>query len=387
LFDIDADGVLEVIFGSQDRKLYCLNGDGTGLANFPVDLGSWILSTPCVFDEASREIGVLGSEGIFWLLNKDGIVRKFTNSLHNMLTYASPVVGDVDRDGEPEAVIINGYGTVYIYGRDTLEQKFEIWIDTTFYFTPALADIDRDGYLEIIAPSSSKTLFVCNRNGTSENNFPLYTEENILHPLLVAELDTAGREEIIFGLAAVDSISQGQLKLISDRSRQSAFSPLFGDGGFSSPGAVFDLDLDGDLELACGSDSGKIYIWDFPGDECSWSGYMNSTKNWGRFAGILPDVVVNQTFLLGSFYIYPSPVQKNATVRFFVTRGADVKVDILDISGHVVGGTRMEQTTANEYNEIGFDFSRQTNGVYIVRIEANEGGRREVKFKKFAVLK
>ncbi len=386
LFDINGDNRLEILFGSGDRRLYCLNSFGTNIANFPIYLNAWIYSTPCVFDEIDRKIGVLGADGRFWLVNRDGISKEFTNSQHNMLTYSSPVVGDLDRDGKPEAAIVNGYGTFYIYGEDSLEEKFETWIDTVFYYTPALADIDRDGYLEIISPNSSRTLYVFNRNGTIENNFPLTTDGYILYPLLIANLDTIPDEEIIFGLAPKDSLEFGNLRLIYNRNREFPFSPLFGEGGFSSPGFVFDIDGDGDLELAGGSDSGKIYIWDFPGKTASWCGYMNSNKNWGRYGGgyIQPKT---SGFLIGSFYIYPSPVEKYGTVRFFLSRAATVNIDILDLAGHRVGGMKIDKPTPNEYNERYFDFTNQANGIYILRVEARNNDRREVKFKKFAVLK
>jgi len=386
LFDINSDGRLEIIFGSEDRRLYALNSEGTNISNFPIYLNSWIYSTPCVFDEACKTIGVLGADGRFWLVNKDGIIKEFTDSQHNMLTYSSPVVGDIDRDGKPEAAIVNGYGTFYIYGADSLEQKFETWIDTVFYYTPGLADIDNDGYLEIISPNSSKTLYVFNRNGTIENNFPLITDEYILYPLLIANLDTISGEEIVFGLGAKDSLSSGRLKLVYNRNKEFVFSPLFGEGGFSSPGFVFDIDRDGDLELACGSDSGRIYIWDFPGKTVSWAGYMNSNKNWGRYTGLYSEPRTS-TELFGSFYIYPSPVKERGAVRFYLYQNAEVKVDILDITGHKIGDIKVSNPTPNEYNEVYFDFKNQSNGVYILRVEAKNSSKREVKFKKFALLK
>ena len=386
LFDINGDSNLEIIFGSRDRKLYCLDATGVNIQNFPINFTTELLSTPCVFKKDEKQIGVLGSNGRFSLVDKFGIVKEFTDSEHNMLTFASPVVGDIDRDGNPEAVIINGYGTIYIYGEDSLEQKFEILIDTTFYVTPALADIDNDGYLEIIIPNSSRTLFVTNRNGTSENNFPIHFDDYILYPLLAADFDNQGNEEIVFGLGTSDSLGSGQLKIINNRNQEFHFSPLFGEGGFSSPGVIFDLDSDGDLELACGSDSGKLYIWDFPGINVSWNGYMNSTKNLGYFEGELaqPQIAAG---LLGSFYIYPSPVERNGIVRFYLNEEAEVRVDVLDIVGHKIGGVTLNNTTANEYNEVVFDFTKQSNGVYILRVEARNGTKREVKFKKFAVLK
>jgi M6 family metalloprotease-like protein len=392
IFDLDNDGSDEIIVGSKDYHLYCLDATGTNIPNFPLTLNTWLLSTPCVFKQEERQIGVLGSDGRFWLIDAQGIIKEFTDSEHNMLTFASPVCGDLDRDGQPEAVIINGFGTIYIYGEDSLEQWFDILIDTTFYMTPGLADIDRDGYLEIIMANSSSTFYVTNRNGTMENNFPIYSDANIFYPILAADLDSDNKEELTYGLgsydtsAVADSFGYGQLKIIHDRNEEFLFSPLYGEKGFSSPGIIFDLDDDGDLELACGSNFGTLYIWDFPGTEVSWSGFMNSPKNWGLYNGLLADPQ-SRSGLLGLTYIYPSPVERNGRVRFFLNQEAEVTVDILDITGHKIGSETINDATANEYNEIAFDFSMQANGVYILRVEANNGSTREVKHKKFAVLK
>lgn len=386
LYDLNGDSSLEIIIGSKDRYLHCLDSLGNDIAPFPLYLNTELLSTPCVFDNDKRFIGTLGSDGRFWIINEDGVLKEFTDAQHNMLTFAAPVVGDLDRDGDPEAVIINGYGTIYIYSADTLEEKFDILIDTTFYVTPALADLDQDGYLEIIMPNSSRSLYVTNRNGTSENNFPIHFDDYLYYPLVIADLDDDGTDEIIVGIGTSDSLGSGELRLLHDRNHACEFSPLFGEGGFNSPGAVLDLDGDGDLELASGTDFGRLYVWDFPGQKVSWSCLMNSPKQWGFYTGILSEPQ-SASGLIGSFYIYPSPVENEGVVRFFLNQEAEVKVEILDIVGHQIGHKTLEHTTANEYNEIGFNFERQSNGMYIVRIEASNGTVREVKFKKFAVLK
>lgn len=386
LYDLNGDSQFEIIVGSKDRHLYCLDETGTNLSGFPLALNTEILATPCVFDMAERRIGVLGSDGRFWLIDRNGIVKEFTDSKHNMLTYASPVVGDLDRDGDPEAVIINGYGTIYIYGADSLEQKFDILIDTTFYPTPALADLDNDGYLEIIMLNSSRTLFVTNRNGTSENNFPYYAEEYLYYPLLIADFDNNGALDITFGMATSDSLGNGTLKIITNRNIESDLSPLFGEHGFTSPGIVVDIDADGDMELAAGSEYGKLYVWDFPCTTAAWKGIMNTPQNSGYYDGSLVDIQT-QPGLLGNVYIYPSPVERQGIVRFFLNQTANVMVEIMDVTGRRIADHEVIGATENEYNEVAFNFEKAANGMYIVRVVAENGSERAVKLKKFAVLK
>lgn len=113
---------------------------------------------------------------------------------------------------------------------------------------------------------------------------------------------------------------------------------------------------------------------------------MNSPQNWGMYTGQLNETQV-ASGLLGNCYIYPSPVEREANVRFFLNHDADVTVEIMDIVGHKIGRVRVVNPTPNEYNEVPFDFVKQSNGVYVLRVEADDGSNREVKFKKFAVLK
>jgi hypothetical protein len=74
-------------------------------------------------------------------------------------------------------------------------------------------------------------------------------------------------------------------------------------------------------------------------------------------------------------------------VRFFLGEDAEVTVEILDIVGHSIGTIDLENPTPNEYNEVTFNFEKQSNGVYIARVVAQSSTRRDVKFKKFAVLR
>ena len=113
---------------------------------------------------------------------------------------------------------------------------------------------------------------------------------------------------------------------------------------------------------------------------------MNAPNNAGFFAGQLPDIQVS-TALLSNLYMYPSPVQNLGRARFFLSEAADITVQILDITGRTIGEAVISNTLQNEYHEVEFDFTRQSNGLYILRVKAQSAGRSEVKFKKFAVLK
>jgi hypothetical protein len=138
--------------------------------------------------------------------------------------------------------------------------------------------------------------------------------------------------------------------------------------------------------LACGSEFGNLYVWDFPCTTACWQAYMNTPKNWGLHNAPLLDPAT-PSGILGICYIYPSPVERTGHIRFFLNQDAEVTVEILDIVGHVIGTEVITDPTPNEYNEIAFDFSKQANGVYILRVVADNGNQKQTKLKKFALLK
>jgi len=382
LFDIDSDNMLEILVGSGDRKLYAINHDTTAVRGFPVKFGTEIFSTPCIFENLKKRLGVLTADGAFHIVNSNGTIEKSFNEPSNITyTYASPAAGDLDQDGKIEAVLVNGVGDVYVLSQDSIEAHWQFTTDTTVYITPALADIDHDGYLEIIIPYQ-RFYYVFNRNGTLENEFPLIgndTTDRYRNPFMVADLDGNDTWELSAG-------QKSNLLIFNNRRKNFDYSPLFGQGGFSSPGAIFDLDLDGDLELACGTDSGIVYVWDFPGTRVAWSGYMNGPKCWGLQES-LPYAVKTPAGLIGSCYLYPNPCENWARIRYYLNRGERVKVEILDVAGRTISKYEPAKLTPNEYNEVSITFKDQASGVYIARVEAWYEDDHEVKLFKFAIIR
>lgn len=91
--------------------------------------------------------------------------------------------------------------------------------------------------------------------------------------------------------------------------------------------------------------------------------------------------------MIGSCYVYPNPAEEWAKVRFFLNRGDQVKIEILDIAGRTIGRYEPEKITVNEYNEISLEFRDLAPGVYIARIEARDRNKRQVKLVKFAIAR
>src|SRR6185295_9002858 len=64
--DLDGNGVLEILIGAEDRKLYGFHADGTPVSGFPIEIGAEVRSTPAVWDldrDGATDIVVAGWDG------------------------------------------------------------------------------------------------------------------------------------------------------------------------------------------------------------------------------------------------------------------------------------------------------------------------------------
>ncbi len=132
LADLDGDGLLDVIYGSLDGKVYAKRYDGA-------DIDGWTK-------------GITLDESGYWPVE------------------SSPVVGDLDSDGEYEIVVGCNNGNIYALharGRDNTDTNNQKtgpiqWVkccipkgsyDARVTGAPTICDLDNDGLLEIVATS------------------------------------------------------------------------------------------------------------------------------------------------------------------------------------------------------------------------------------------
>ena len=184
VFDIDNDGVREVIFTSWDHYLYILDGR-TGLLEREFNLHDTAGSTPAVGD--------IDGDGLFDLIVSSDISENAMAGLDTqggmlqVLTgYAQPIIdGWKDQLGNSTSAGFRG--------------KFD---EQSLWSSPQLVDLDRNGTLEIVQGTGDyfrdgrgEHVRVWNSDGTLR--FELPTNGRVLADALVADLDGDGRNEII----------------------------------------------------------------------------------------------------------------------------------------------------------------------------------------------
>jgi hypothetical protein len=165
LEDLDGDGDLEVIVANGTGAVLVVHGDGTLLDGWPV-------FTDVVGDLAEDAAAFSGDEVPLLL---EGFL-------------ASPAAGDLDGDGVPEVVAATLTGSVYAWhadgrlvegfptyaiGRNPEEFSTDFRYDQGFAGAPALYDLDGDGTLEIIIAGMDSRLYVFSFEGADWGPYPI----------------------------------------------------------------------------------------------------------------------------------------------------------------------------------------------------------------------
>ena len=254
LVDLDGDGVLDVVVGSRDLKLYGRSGrNGDPVAGWP--------------QATSHQID------------------------------SSPAVGDVDGDGQPEVFIGSGSfsgpgGALYSFARDGAVRFRRALGDVHFrdppvFSTPALGDLDGNGRLDVAAASLGvQSVWQLNAAGKPLPGFPFHWDDTIFSSPALADVNGDGRLDMVIG---GDSTAAGQVDHRGGMVRAIAY------GGRSlwqfntndivrSAPSIGDIDGDGRLEVVFGggqyyggSDSIAVFALDAATGRLKWRRTTNGT--------------------------------------------------------------------------------------------------------------
>lgn len=258
LVDLDADGDLDAVVGADYGNLRTF--ENTGTSNAPA------------------------------FVARTGSANPFDMGGINTGRYSSPAFGDLDGDGDLDAVVGEDYGTVLTFENtgSARTPAFEERIGAANPFDgfdfgsashPDLVDLDGDGDLDAVIGGSTGRLRSFENTGSSSS--PAFEEQtgaaNLFDPLGIqaakradfADLDGDGDLDAVVGgsfgsLSLLESTGTSSEPALMER--VGTRSPFGGTrvGSDRHPDLV-DLDGDGDLDVVSGDYSGRLGVFENTG--------------------------------------------------------------------------------------------------------------------------
>lgn len=377
LADMDKDGKLDIIQAAFDGKVHVFKADGTPVDGWPVLIHytgdvtqanerNRIMTTPSVADVngdgypellvgSNEKLGQGGGAGAFYLVDGRGNNAGYsppylknwpiTMTSFNIFPLVgegvpnSPVFGDFDGDGIPEAVMHGNVSTPIVVpvdpGKTTQlselppnaipcypdpndpektacgfsssrfgENSEATWPNTMFplFSMPSVADIDQDGVLDVIATGGSLNLAT---NMISQSGAAPKAGENLLavwsgrtgemlpgSPMVladftffnnqaIADLNGDGYPEVITGTGGYF------VHAYDGCGREPEGFPKFTGQWIIGTVAVGDLDGDDKLEIVAPTRNGWLYAWHTEGrsdGNIQWESFRHDNRNTGNYA-------------------------------------------------------------------------------------------------------
>lgn len=289
LADINEDGNLEIVVGTNEGKLYVWTKDGSRVSGFPVSAEDYIRSSPAVADldgDGKMEIAVGSDDGMLYVWDNSGaLVPGFPKLTAYQIT-SSPALGDLDEDGKMEIVVGSDDRGIYAWNSDGSPVcGFPVITGGSIWSSPALGDLDGDGHLDVVIGSRrlgediismlfgayTGQIYSVGFRGDLLAEFPRDLASPTVSDLrgssisysspVLADLNDDGALEIIIG-------AENGLYVLDDEGEDvSGFPRKTGGTLRSNFPAVSDLDDDGTLEIVSGCGDGRLYVWRSDGSE------------------------------------------------------------------------------------------------------------------------
>jgi len=262
LGDVDGDGRVEVVVGSDNQNLYVLDGS-TGNPKWIFPTTAKIRSSPMIDDvDGDGRPEIIVGSGVIYCLDAQSRTQKWAFPLQTS-TFSSPAIGDIDGDGQKEVVVGSYDNTLYALNGRTGALKWQFFPRTQIESSPTIADIDQDGQMEIVFGVGSigtvgpKGVYALRgSNGSEKWVYDLGADQRIISSPAVGDVDGDGELEVAIGT------NTNQLLVLSGKGNgsQAVLKYTYTAEKFieSSP-SIGDIDGDGRMEIVVGSHDFKVY--------------------------------------------------------------------------------------------------------------------------------
>jgi MYXO-CTERM domain-containing protein len=205
--DLDGDGKMELVAGEGSGLIHALDETGNEKQGWPVAVG------PLPHLDADNPANHRGSAAF--------VAGPADPDARSTLSAQTPAIGDLDGDGpDGRSVVIGDFdGHVYVYDesgavrsgwpqtldRDNAAETSEDWtLDDGFVSSPILADIDNDGDLEIVLAAMDAHVYAWHHDGSAVAGWPVLLSAGdkrarIVETPAMGDVDGDGTVELVVG--------------------------------------------------------------------------------------------------------------------------------------------------------------------------------------------
>jgi len=322
--DINGDGNNDVVVGSDNGKLYALDGSGHDLNGFPFTLNrdktAAIASSPALADvdnDGKLEIAVGADDGKIYLIKvtADGptLMSGYPVSTEYMVR-SSPIFADIDGDGRYEIVVGSDDFSIYAFKMDgkypsviteemdpvtkrKIKKRVSKWPIKTEYkiqfSSPAAADVDGDKRPEAFIGSGDGFLYGLKGDGLPLPGFPAQCGGKLYYSSpVIADVSGDGIPDIV-----IASSDGGVYAYDSKGAAVPSFPIVTGaNNSINVTPAVADVNNDGYLEVVFADSSRNLYAYKTNSNKVSsiynpWNQFHQNQWHSGAFGVISGGVV------------------------------------------------------------------------------------------------
>ncbi len=441
LVDLDGDGALEVVTGSNATPLGGSTLRVVRLAGgfrtiFTVPMGGSTEGPPAAADldgdglpevivsnvvTINEENAANGISIANWDILNDATLPTTPDAFAFYLAlqggpFSAPVLADINRDGRYEAMVADKSGAFHAYQISLLPrpageppnqyvQVAEIagWPVTLpgpgRISEISLGDLEGDGYPELLHTGNDVNIAALHYNGEPRSGYPIRAAAAFADadsagawPPLVADVDGDGIRDVI---AILPDGRRPAFR--ADGAAIGSFVEL-GSTGTNAPPMLVDLDANGTAEWVEAFDTSPIQATVWVRDTAvpvatsalAWSQYRNSATRNAVFQ-TPPAGPSGGTQNLTAVYGYPNPsLTGSTTIHYRLAEAAtSVSIRILDPTGATVATLPVGagNLAGSAEHAVPWDNRSFASGVYMCRVEVRSSRGTEIQFASLAVVR